>query len=791
MKEKQFPYDWASYYRAAYEKEKKNNMCLAGKIADAEAKEVDLRFRLERIQGNVFWKLTAPARKCYHALKGNKPVQHGSSRLAKEGKRADKDAEEAGIQEETVVYAYHQELFRQKHPYLQWIAEREKTDINNNSYITGEMQEKRFVEGWHRVDLEDSDLSILTCGRGIIDRDAEIKIKSWFNLNNDCIFAYTDEDYYWEDLSNRMHPWLKPCWSPDTLLSFCYVGHLIITKQSLLNELLTKGQGIPENDTSVSFYDLCLRLEERAESVGHIEEVLFHNCYEPDESGKIRIAEARQSGEDVLEVVEELLQKELEQGFHMTGCGPGFCHIREEALRRRGIRAHLEAGPDPDIYHVVYETGNRSSESDKGDGAKSDMVSVIIPSKDHPEILEKCLSSFREKTEYTNYEWIVVDNGSDPENKNRIESLQKEYGFVYLYEPMEFNFSAMCNLGARKAKGDFLLFLNDDIEIFQKDWLRVMAGQAAQPHVGAVGAKLWYADSDTIQHAGITNLRVGPSHKLTTFPDDRNYYYGRNLVTYDVIGVTAACLLIEKQKYLEAGGMEESIKVSYNDVDLCFKLIEAGYYNVLRNDAVLYHAESLSRGPDEENEDKWNRLLSEKEALYLRHPKLEGTDPFYHKDLIGDDLNYICNFKPAYADREETAALSTEDAKKTAKAKQGFLELTVDRVEKQRKLSLSEPDRMVITGWSYLPGENNAEYTRCILLQRENGILYKAELFPCLRRDVEKLLTEEVNVSLAGFVLRFDTRSLLSGTWKIGMLAEHENGRQSYLTWSDRRIEIE
>lgn len=791
MKEKQFPYDWASYYREAYEKEKKNNMRYAERIADMEAKEADLQFNLERIHGNVFWKLTAPARKCYHALKGDKTARHEGNKPVKKGKGADKDAERTKTQGEAAIHAYQQELFRQKHPYLQWIAEREKTDINNNSYITGEMQENLFVDGWHRIDLKDSDLSILTCGRGTIDKSAEGKIKFWFNFNNDCIFAYADEDYYWEDLSNRMHPWLKPCWSPDTLLSFCYVGHLIITKQSLLNELLAQDQRNYGNDTSVMFYDLCLRLEEKAEFVGHIEEVLFHNCYEPDENGKIRIAEARRSGEDVLEVVEGLLQKELEQGLDMPGCGPAFCSIREEALRRRGIRAHLEAGPDPDIYHVVYETGNKTAGSDKEDSAKFDMVSVIIPSKDHPEILKKCLSSFREKTEYTNYEWIVVDNGSDPENKDRMESLQKEYGFTYLYEPMEFNFSAMCNLGARQAKGDFLLFLNDDIEIIQKDWLKIMTGQAAQPHVGAVGAKLWYAGSDTMQHAGITNLPVGPSHKLTTFSDDRNYYYGRNLVTYDVIGVTAACLLVEKRKYIEVGGMEESIKVSYNDVDLCFKLIEAGYYNVLRNDAVLYHDESLSRGLDEENEDKWNRLLSEKGALYLRHPKLEGTDPFYHKDLIGDDLNYTCNFKPAYANREETVTLSTENEKRTAKAKQGFLELTIDRVEKLRKLSLSEPDRMVITGWSYLPGENNAEYTRQILLQREGGILYKAEPFPCLRRDVEDTLTEEVNIALAGFVLRFDTKSLLTGTWRIGMLAEHQNSGQSYLTWSDQWMKVE
>ena len=419
------------------------------------------------------------------------------------------------------------------------------------------------------------------------------------------------------------------------------------------------------------------------------------------------------------------------------------------------------------------------------------MVSVIIPSKDHPEILEKCLSSFQKKTEYTNYEWIVVDNGSNLENKKRMEDLQKAYGFAYLYEPMEFNFSAMCNLGARRASGDFLLLLNDDIEIIQKDWLRIMVGQAALEYVGAVGAKLWYAGSDTIQHAGITNLPVGPSHKLTTFPDDRNYYYGRNLVTYDMIGVTAACLLIRKQKYLDLGGMDESMKVAYNDVEFCFRLWKAGYYNVLRNDAVLYHDESLSRGSDEKETDRWMRLLCEKEALYVKHPELEGVDAFYHRHLTGDELNYTCNYKAAWADSREITAFSTESVKESAKAKRGLLKLTIDSVGIQRKLSLSEPDMITVSGWSYLPGENNAEYRRIILLKREDGTLRQAEPFPCLRRDVEEVLTEEVNISLAGFVLRFLKKSLAAGSWQIGMLAIHQKTHQSYLTWSDARIEIE
>ena len=419
------------------------------------------------------------------------------------------------------------------------------------------------------IEPENTDLCIIVSGVGMPAPDVAEKAAVWFRERKDCLFAYTDEDYYWKEPENRMHPWYKPCWSPDTMLSFCYMGHMIIVRRSLCRDLLEEKRG--RMDSYADFYDLCLRLEELAHAmqyrISHMEEVFFHNCYEPDEAGQKKIAEAEKQGKDVLETVENLLKAELEQGRDMTGCDASFCAIREAALRRRGIRAGLEAGAEPDIYHVVYEIPERDDSPDHG---KSGMVSVVIPSKDHPEVLEKCLFSFRERTEYKNYEWIVVDNGSTPENKRRMEALQEEYGYLYLYEPMEFNFSAMCNLGAARARGEYLLFLNDDIEIIEKDWLRIMTGQAGQPGTGAVGAKLWYAGSDSIQHAGITNLAIGPSHKLITFPDDRCYYYGRNQVTYDVIGVTAACLLIERKKYREVGGFEESMKVAYNDVDFCF-----------------------------------------------------------------------------------------------------------------------------------------------------------------------------------------------------------------------------
>ncbi|MCH5249202.1 MAG: glycosyltransferase family 2 protein [Lachnospiraceae bacterium] len=791
MEEKRVSYDWAAYYQSAYEKEKKKNNLLAAKLADEQLKKEELKDNLERIEKSIFWKLSAPVRKCYYAFFSKN----------KTGNPIVEKITDAMISKDCYK-EYEDEVFKQKHPYLQWIAENEVShDIN-------EIPDNLAVNGWKKIELEGTELCIILCGNGVLDENASKIIKSWFNKNRSCLFAYADEDYYWQDLSNRMHPWFKPGWSPDTMLSFCYAGHMIIVQKSLYHGLL---EGERYNSGSYSdFYDLCLLLEERAytleegdrlvrslqsgdkvvhDRIGNIEQVLFHNRYEPGAAQSEEIEEAKQAGRDALEIVEKLLLEELEQGHYMTGYEAAFCDMKEAVLKRRGVMARLETGADPDIYHVRYDIGRiRKEYSGK---AKTGMVSVIIPSKDHPELLEQCLSSFRERTEYRNYEWIVVDNGSSPENKTKVEILQEEYGFTYIYEPMEFNFSAMCNFGVKNASGDYLLLLNDDIEIIHKDWLEIMLGQAMQPHTGAVGAKLWYAGSDMIQHVGITNMGVGPSHKLTSLIDDRCYYYGRNCLTYDMVGVTAACLMIEKKKYLEAGGMDESMKVAYNDVDLCFRLSEAGYYNVLRNDAVLYHHESMSRGLDQNDNNKWMRLLAEKENLYSKHPSMSKRDPFYNRNLIDDSINYTCNFKCDHMRKDVLSELVPGDNETLSKAKSDRLHLVVDNFGEQQKNDRNDADVIAISGWSYIPGEDNARYTRSILLQRRGGSLYKIAPFPWHRSDVEKALTNEVNISLAGFVVRFEKNKLKAGLWKIGMIAEDAERHRKYVVWSDERLLIE
>ena len=776
-------YNWAAYYAAEYERERKKNHVLAGKIADAERRQADLSDNLNRIYANPFWRATAPLRKLYHIAKGDVRKFNGS---------------DIGDGSNSRALYYTEELRRQNNPYHEWIGKEDNVCYGDEI----------AVDGWQTVRIPDSDVMLLTYGKGILDKSALEWVKTCFNTNPTCRIAYADEDFYWEDLSHRMQPWFKPCYSPDTMLAFNYWGHLVAAKAELLSEVLS-GEEIQnrkeKGGQAVRFYDLCLCLEEAVlrrcrlddtslqDSICHIDSVLYHQSYEPSEDVAAKLKDCG-NPEERFGIVEQSLTEELAKGRYLIGAGADCVSVREAALVRRGVKGNFESGQEPDLYHIVYDTS--ISGRDRCARAYSEdrhipphhAVSVVIPSRDHPEVLERCLASFQEKTDYEYYEWIVVDNGSNAKNRSKMVSLQQKYGFAYIYEEMPFNFSKMCNMGAAHATGDLLLFMNDDIEIIEHSWLRRMTGQALQPLTGAVGAKLWYAGTQNIQHAGITNLVIGPSHKLVTFSDNRDYYYGRSQVTYNMVGVTAACLMVSRDKYKEVGGFDESMAVSYNDVDFCFKLLEAGYYNVQRNDVVLYHHESLSRGLDEQDEGKWERLLREKGNLYAKHPQMEKRDPFYNQALIDNASDYRCNYKFPYEEHLRTMSVEPSGEELTKRVKTKFLRLTVDRAEIQHKIYAGEPDILWVMGWCYVPGTDNALYDKHVLLNRIDGADggdYTAVPADWHRKDVESILPEECNIGLSGFVLRVLRSDLQPGTYRIGMLCTNEQGER-LLAWSDR-----
>lgn len=440
-------------------------------------------------------------------------------------------------------------------------------------------------------------VALLDCD-DLYAENALYEIAKKLNEDHTLDFIYSDEDKLSEDGTKRRNPFFKPDWSPDTFMSLMYTCHLAVYRKSLLDEMGGLRVGLEGSQD----YDLVLRVMEKTNRIGHVPKILYH-WREREESTANDISAKPY-------IIETTKKAKL------------------EALERRGVKGHLEYIKDIVMFRVVYEVvGNPK-------------VSIIIPSKDNYDILKQCLTSIRKETKYQNYEIIVVDNGSAEETHAKYTKMCKELDCKYHYEPMEFNFSKMCNIGAHLAEGQFLLFLNDDIRVEGAEWLERMLGHAQQPHTGAVGCKLIYPNTNLIQHVGVVSFMVGPGHAFQRINDDLNCYWGRNKLEYNYSAVTGACLMIDRNKYDQVGGFSEQLPVAYNDIDLCFNLVEAGYYNVVRTDVRLYHYESISRGYDAVSPEKAARQQREMKKLYDRHPEFKGYDPCYNPNLIGNSDNF-------------------------------------------------------------------------------------------------------------------------------------------------------
>ena len=440
-------------------------------------------------------------------------------------------------------------------------------------------------------------VALLDCD-DLYAENALYEIVKKLNEDHTLDFIYSDEDKLSEDGTKRRNPFFKPDWSPDTFMSLMYTCHLAVYRKSLLDEMGGLRVGLEGSQD----YDLVLRVMEKTNRIGHVPKILYH-WREREESTANDISAKPY-------IIETTKKAKL------------------EALERRGVKGHLEYIKDIVMFRVVYEVvGNPK-------------VSIIIPSKDNYDILKQCLTSIRKETKYQNYEIIVVDNGSAEETHAKYTQMCKELDCKYHYAPMEFNFSKMCNIGAHLADGQFLLFLNDDIRVEGAEWLERMLGHAQQPHTGAVGCKLIYPNTNLIQHVGVVSFMVGPGHAFQRINDDLNCYWGRNKLEYNYSAVTGACLMIDRNKYDQVGGFSEQLPVAYNDIDLCFNLVEAGYYNVVRTDVRLYHYESVSRGYDAVSPEKAARQQREMKKLYDRHPEFKGYDPCYNPNLIGNSDNF-------------------------------------------------------------------------------------------------------------------------------------------------------
>lgn len=571
--------------------------------------------------------------------------------------------------------------------------------------------------------------------------NALYEIAKKLNEDPSLDFIYTDEDKVDEKGKKRENPFFKPDWSPDTFMSFMYTCHLSVYRRTLLEEL----SGVRVGFEGSQDYDLVLRVMEKTNRIGHVPKILYHWRMRKESTANAMAAKPY-----ALEAAEK---------------------AKIEALERRGLKGEITYLPAVAQYRVTYFPQGEPK------------VSIIIPSKDNPKILKMCLASIFKYIEYKNYEVIIVDNGSNDANKKEIEeavalySGQGEDKIKYVYQPMEFNFSRMCNIGADAATGEFLLFLNDDIEVsesvdtspyfkvYVNRWLSILLGQAQLAHTGAVSCKLYYPNGNTIQHAGVVNLPIGPAHCLYGGSDSFNYYYGRNLLEYDFSSVTGACLMLDRKKFDEAGGFDEGFPVAYNDVSLCFRLVELGYYNVVRNDVVLIHHESVSRGLDRASAEKEERRSREMQRLYEKHPMFKGGyDPCYNPNLVADRVDFSMDMKSASAHKKAKEVPDSEVARyRKVEEKDGILVYHVDFVEEKG-------DFIQINGWLYNSQKkgNNHNHTK-ILLIGENHKKYEVGTTRSFRSDLRDANVGVKEITLAGFETIFCKEELAKGKYQVAL----------------------
>ncbi|GMG88735.1 hypothetical protein MNKW57_30560 [Biformimicrobium ophioploci] len=315
----------------------------------------------------------------------------------------------------------------------------------------------------------------------------------------------------------------------------------------------------------------------------------------------------------------------LEDGNSEGPDAKKFSKLARQVLEELGIREGYSV-EDGEFSEVVRVDWNPP--------ADAPLVSIIIPTKDQLDLLCQCINSVFQKTSWENFEIIIVNNQSaQKETQDYLEMVSGFPKVKVLDYSKPFNYSAINNFAVSKAEGEFIVLLNNDVEVISPDWLSIMLGQAAREEVGCVGANLFFPD-DTHQHAGVIvgyGGVAGHAHKF--FERGHRGYMNRLICTQNYSAVTAACLLISKKKFLELGGLDEvNLTVAFNDVDLCLKAAAKGYLNVWVPGAMLYHHESVSRGSDKFGEAKI-RFLNEIAFMKSRWITDKFEDRAYNRNL--------------------------------------------------------------------------------------------------------------------------------------------------------------
>ena len=433
------------------------------------------------------------------------------------------------------------------------------------------------------------------------DHDDELTPNALFecvkalNKNRDVKVLYSDEDKMSMDGHKFFQPHFKPDYNPDLLCTVNYICHLFVVDRKVIEQVGT----LRKEFDGAQDYDFIFRCIEAVspEEICHVPKILYHwRCHEES------TAENPESKTYAFESGKRAI---------------------EEHYRRTGIDAEVYQGEFLGLYRTRFHRDH------------DPLISIIIPNKDHIDDLKRCMDSIDKKSTYQNYEYIIVENNSTDDKTfayyKELEASNPKAHVVYW--DREFNYSAINNFAAKEAKGEYLLFLNNDVEILTPDWMEEMLQNCQQENVAAVGAKLYYPD-DTIQHAGVV-LGLGgiAGHIMCRASKEDPGYFGRMISVQEISAVTAACMMVKKSDFDAVGGLDETFQVAFNDIDLCMKFRAAGKKIIFTPYAELYHYESKSRGLEDTPEkqfrfDKEVKRFQEKWAQ-----QLEMGDPYYSPNL--------------------------------------------------------------------------------------------------------------------------------------------------------------
>ena len=432
----------------------------------------------------------------------------------------------------------------------------------------------------------------------LLEENALYEIVSCLNEKKETDVLYTDEDKVTTNLDEYFSPNFKPDFNLDMLRANNYICHFFVAKK----ELIEKVGGFRAEYNGAQDYDLILRCTEQAQNVAHIAKILYHWRVHKESTADNPLSKmyAYEAGKKAIE-------------GHLARC-----HTDGEVLQTDNLG----------FYRVKYPVKGKP------------LVSILIPNKDQVDTLDKCLQSIEERTDYDNYEIIIIENNSTEQKTFDYYNQICNDKIRVVYWKKEFNYSAINNFGVDQAKGEYLLLLNNDMEVISRDWMSELLGHCQRPEVGAVGARLYYPD-DTVQHAGII-IGIGGVAGSVFVGMKRGYtgYMHRAAIQQDLSAVTAACMMIKRSVFEEAGRLEEQLKVAFNDVDLCLKIRKNGYLIVYDPYVELYHYESKTRGA-EDTKEKVRRFQSEIEYMRCHWIDiLKNGDPAYNPNLTLKKWDY-------------------------------------------------------------------------------------------------------------------------------------------------------